>query len=272
MTLSPRIPLVGRLLRPGLNNTQRRVERLRAAVDRLISDRAPDLARRPPTRGSRTPLQDAELRYWVDAAAGRAGLPGPLWEVFGRWQRTRLFELADRLGLARGLSPGDPITGAMAQWCAEQRAVEIGPGPHPALAEARWRSAAAIDPLADSYRQEGLIPPHADRVVWVSAPGEAIPLASTSADLVICENCLDHVAVPTAVVGEMRRLLRPGGLAWVLVDVMDAADDLHPHPFSEASAPALFEGGGFEVAWAAVWDGHSHPNARGQWRALLRRK
>ncbi len=246
-----------RLVRAGFGPLSGRVGNAVKTVERLATP--------APAAGA----QD-ELRYWIDAAAGRAGLPGPLWETFGRWQRTRLFELGDRLGLASGLVPGEAITGPLAAWCARQRVVEIGPGPHPAVCEARWRSAIAVDPLADRYLEHGLVPPHADRVVWIDAPGERIPLASGSADLVICENCLDHVRSPEAVVREMRRLLREGGLVWVLVDMMDEGDELHPHPFDEARVRALFAAGGFEVQWAAVWDGHSHPRAHGQWRALLR--
>ena len=43
--------------------------------------------------------------------------------------------------------------------------VEIGPGPHPAVAEASWRSAVAVDPLADAYLAEGLAPEDAEHVV-----------------------------------------------------------------------------------------------------------
>lgn len=264
MPITATLPGVGRLLRPALSPLAGRASALVPEAESLARTWPSWLARTLELR-----RRDAELAYWVEAAAGRAGLPGPLWDVFGLWQRTRLFELADRLGFAEGLTPGGPIDGPMAAWCRSQRAVEVGPGPHPALAEATWRSATAVDPLADGYRARGLTPPHADRVVWLAATGEAVPLPGARTDLVICENCLDHVESPDAVVGEMRRLLRPGGLAWVLIDMMDEADDLHPHPFNEAGARALFQRHGFGVEWAAVWSGHSHPRAHGQWRALL---
>lgn len=155
-----------------------------------------------------------ELAYWAAVARGAdTEFPGDFRDTFGRWQRTRLYELADRLGLAGDFAPGEPITGRMAEWCAQRTAVEIGSGPYPAVAAARWRRAIAVDPLADGYVSEGLIPPEADRVAFLAAPGEAVPLPDAVADLVIVENCLDHVVSPPRVATEMARLLTPGGVA-----------------------------------------------------------
>lgn len=213
-----------------------------------------------------------ELAYWAAVVRGAdPGFPGDFRDTFGRWQRTRLYELAVRLGLAGDFAPGEPITGRMAEWCAQRTAVEIGSGPYPAVAAARWRRAIAVDPLADGYFAEGLIPPEADRVAFLASPGEAVPLPDAVADLVIAENCLDHVVSPPRVATEMARLLVPGGVAWVLVDVLDEPDDLHPHAMDETVARNLLEAAGLRLEWAEVWDGHSHPNARGQWRALLRK-
>lgn len=212
----------------------------------------------------------AELTYWARAGQGiEPSFQGELHEVFGRWQRTRLYELGGRLGLDRPFQPGETIIGPLAEWCARQRVVEIGGGPHPAVCEARWRSAVAVDPLADGYASEGLLPADNDRVVHLAAPGEAIPLPSGTADLVITENCLDHVVDPWAVLSEIVRLLRPGGHLWVLLDLMHYRDHLHPHPFTEASARSMFEMAGLRCIRADIWASHSHPNAFGQLRALL---
>lgn len=213
-----------------------------------------------------------ELTYWAAVARGAdPDFPGDFRETFARWQRTRLYELADRLALAGDFAPGEPIAGRMAEWCAQRTAVEIGSGPYPALAAARWRSAVAVDPLADGYFAEGLVPPEAERVAFLAAPGENVPLPDAVADLLIAENCLDHVVSPPRVATEIARLLVPGGLAWVLVDVLDKPDQLHPHAMDETNAQALLENAGLELVWGEVWDGHSHPLARGQWRALLRK-
>ncbi len=211
-----------------------------------------------------------ELTYWQRVGAGtEPSFEGELHEVFGRWQRTRLYELGGRLGLDRAFAPGEPITGPLADWCAQRRVLEIGGGPHPAVSETRWKSAVAADPLAEGYAAEGLLPSENDRVVHISAPGEAIPLPGGTIDLVIAENCLDHVMDPWKVLGEIHRLLVPGGHLWLLVDLMHHKDHLHPHPFTEASARDMLSKAGLEIVKADVWDAHSHPNAFGQLRALL---
>lgn len=210
-----------------------------------------------------------ELGYWIRASRNLDGeFEDSLGETFGRWQRIRLYELARCLGMAEGLEVGDPMRGAMGEWLARQRAVEIGGGPWPCVAAAAFASRVVIDPLADGYRAENLIAPEARDVVYLAAVGEAMPLPSGRTDLVITDNCLDHVQDPAAVAGEIARVLRPGGLLWLLVDVMDQGDELHPHPMSESKAARLLDEAGLTQRWGEVWDGHSHPRAKGQWRTL----
>ena len=52
---------------------------------------------------------------------------------------------------------------------------------------------------------------------------------------------------------------------------MDHADELHPHPMSETRAAQLLTSAGLTREWGEVWDGHSHPRAKGQWRTLWRK-
>jgi SAM-dependent methyltransferase len=210
-----------------------------------------------------------ELEYWSRASRNLHGeFEHGLEATFKRWQRIRLYELARCLEIHGGLEVGGPLVGPAGEWLAAQRAVEIGGGPWPCLAAAAFASATVVDPLAEGYRAEGLITPEAGRVRYLAAVGEAIPLASGETDLVVTDNCLDHVQDPAQVAREMARLLRPGGLLWLLVDVMDYSDELHPHPMSEAKAAALLTDAGLERRWGEVWDGRSHPRAKGQWRTL----
>lgn len=210
-----------------------------------------------------------ELLYWVRASQNLDNeFPESMGQTFGRWQRIRLYELARCLGMHQDLEVGAPMTGEMAGWLATQRAVEVGGGPWPCVAAGTFASAVVIDPLADGYHTENLITPEAGNAVYLAAVGEAMPLASAGTDLVITDNCLDHVQDPAAVAREMARVLRPGGLLWLLVDVMDHADELHPHPMSETRAARLLSDAGLVQRWGEVWDGHSHPKAKGQWRTL----
>ncbi|MCC6661687.1 MAG: class I SAM-dependent methyltransferase [Phycisphaerales bacterium] len=210
---------------------------------------------------------EEELGFWrwlVKTPEGRKKIGGAFEEVFGRWQRQRLLELGERLGLES--------EAALDAWCEGQSVVEIGAGPYPAVAAApAWRRAVAVDPLASGYAREGLLPEACDRVTYIEAPGEAVPLASGCADLVIIENALDHVADPEAVVAECRRLLRSGGLLWVLVDLSEHRDHMHPHPFSESRIRGLLTSGGFEMMHDRVSDHKSHPKAYGEYRGLLKK-
>ena len=54
------------------------------------------------------------------------------------------------------------------------------------------------------------------------APGEALPFADASFDLVLCRVAIPYMDVPRAV-GEMARVLRPGGRVWLV---------LHPPRFA----------------------------------------
>jgi ubiquinone/menaquinone biosynthesis C-methylase UbiE len=150
--------------------------------------------------------------------------------------------------------------------------VEIGAGPYPAAAAApAWGRAVAVDPLARAYVEEGLIPRSAAHITFVDAPGERVPLPAGIADLVIIENALDHVGDPGAVLREARRLLDgETGRLWLLVDLSEHTDRLHPHRFSEAGIRALLIESGFEAVSDRVSDHKSHPKAYGEYRGLLR--
>jgi SAM-dependent methyltransferase len=258
--------LVFRALRPAVEPHVREglaradgLERRLARVEELLEQIAGTTVDRDKHR--------EELAYWrwlIKTEAGRKSLHGPFEEVFGAWQRERLRELGSALGLA-----GDE---ALDEWCAQRSAVEIGAGPFPALAAApRWKRAVAVDPIARAYVEEGLVPAAAGHVTYLESPGERTPLPAGFADLVVIENALDHVSDPAAVLNEARRLLGAGGLLWVLVDLSEHSDHMHPHPFNEGRVRALLGAAGFEVVTDRVSDHKSHPKAYGEYRGLLRR-
>jgi ubiquinone/menaquinone biosynthesis C-methylase UbiE len=159
----------------------------------------------------------------------------------------------------------------MDEWCRGRDAVEIGGGPMPSIGFRPFRTRVAVDPLANAYVGERLVPASMAGVTHLSACGECLPLAPWSSDLVIVENCLDHTDDPARVMAEVRRVLRPGGRLWLLVDLMEHRDALHPSPMSEARISSLLAANGFVTVYREAWEGASHPMAKLQTRILAER-
>lgn len=259
MSLSDRIsralrPLAAKVMRPGVRGIHERLDRIERTLGVDVDD---------------AHKYASELHFWrwLIRQGGSQKQYGDSFEaVFGRWQRQRLIKLSEWLFLPVQGQPGD-----IDDWCAARSVVEIGAGPYPSVAAARkgWKRCVAVDPIAKGYSEEGLLPPAADRVVYIQAPGERIPLPAGFADLVINENCLDHVASPERVVAEMHRLLKAGGLLWFFVDLSHHRDHMHPHPMDETSIRALF--GSFSLVHAEVSAHKAHPEAYGSFRALFRK-
>ena len=208
-----------------------------------------------------------ELAFWHHSIKHDpiSAFHGPYEDIYGGWQRGRLEELREFLGLATWPD--------LEAWAASRSAIEIGPGPYPSISLLQWKRGIAVDPLVDAYVAEDLLPKrgHCDKLVLLASAAERIPLPGNSFDIMVAENCLDHVDDPGAVVAEVKRVLAPGGLFWLLVDLMEYRDHMHPNPFSEQSLTALLKQHGFEIVRHRVNDHKSHPNAYGEFRGLLRK-
>ena len=207
----------------------------------------------------------AELRYWVtlNAVPGfDPNVDGEMHDVFGKWQAARLRSLGRDLGMSSDAE--------LANWARGVRAVEFGGGPHPLVAEAAWRSAVSIDPLADGYEAERLLPPNRRGFVQIAAVAEDVPLPSGAADLVICHNALDHVDRPRSVLREAARLLAPGGMLWLIVDLRSTVDHMHPHVFDEQGLRTLIRACGFHTFREEVDNERaSSGDAAGEYRGLF---
>lgn len=285
---------LARLLRPGLVETEARLWRLETMILRrtggvwrggieggLVHDDPLDID------GVLAAKLREELTFWrrtVRIPGSHPAVQGAFEEVFGAWQRERLRELGEWLGM--------DDEAARAAWRRRQSVVEIGGGPYPAVAAAGggdggdggsgWRRAVVVDPLADGFAAEGLLPRNRDDFVYLCATGEYVPLPSGQFDLVICENCLDHANDPGKVLAEAWRLLRgraggdgtegASGLLWLLVDLMDHPDALHPQAMDEARIKGMVRDARFEVVRERVSGHKSHPEASGEYRGLLRKR
>jgi SAM-dependent methyltransferase len=270
-----------RAMRPGLLEVNQRLERLEAAIGELsprrfaiwrggLSGKAIDSAGRevPPV----TLKYRDELTFWEDCVrqGSMRSYGGPFEEVFKTWQTDRVRELGEFLGMKQ---PEGQFSPDLRAWCGQRSVVEVGAGPYPSIATIRWKRAVAIDPLADGYAAENLLPKnsHCDEVVYLASLGEAVPLPSGFADIVVLENCLDHVDDPRAVIRECARLLAAGGYMWLLVDLMEFRDHMHPNPFNETRLRELLRSEGFDPVRDRISDHKSHPQAYGEYRGLLRK-
>ncbi len=245
--------IAARLMRPGLSEVNERLARIEQTL-------AGNSAHATPAS-----KMEGEMQFWrwlVREGGDREKFGESFETMFGRWQRERLDQLARYLDLQ------DADIDA---WCATRAVVEIGSGPYPAAAAARngWRQAIAVDPLAKGYVEEGLVPDAASGIVFLESGGERIPLPASAFDLVIIENCLDHVEDPEGVVTEMLRLLRPGGLLWFFVDLSNHSDEMHPHPMNEKRVLNLLSA--FELVRGEVSENKAHPEAYGSYRGLFRK-
>ena len=215
------------------------------------------------------PAPPAPTPRWQQAQAYEAAW----WRQFeGTFNTGYLESLAGRV--ARAVSP--VLTVGL-----ETSVVEVGAGPVGVVAFLAAGRRVATDPLdasfeaAPAYR---VLREHARAggAEYVAAMGEALPFADATFDLYLTDNVLDHVQSPASALTEARRVLRPGGAAYVRVHVyhgwgravrraMETAviDRGHPHTFSQAGLVRTARAAGFEVVrqtrssfaerWVADW-------------------
>jgi ubiquinone/menaquinone biosynthesis C-methylase UbiE len=110
------------------------------------------------------------------------------------------------------------------------RVLDIGCGPRGSL---EWAVMAGqrigLDPLADAYRVFGTMQ-HA--TTYVKACSEAIPFIAAAFDVVASFNSLDHVDMLTLTLEELERVLAPGGLLLIIVEVNHEPTLTEPIAFS----------------------------------------
>jgi 2-polyprenyl-3-methyl-5-hydroxy-6-metoxy-1,4-benzoquinol methylase len=79
------------------------------------------------------------------------------------------------------------------------------------LAEAGAASVIGIDNCVDALREAAGRYPHR-QVRYLAADATTLPLAAGSLDLVVSFETIEHLREPARFLGEVRRVLRPGGL------------------------------------------------------------
>jgi SAM-dependent methyltransferase len=187
----------------------------------------------------------AELAFWLTVWAPRI-------RERGHWEdHTILGVDGDRIGTyeeqrrkeARARALRTPVlVGLPPTYLEGKVVVDIGPGTICMLEMSGAAEAYAIEPLADQYRQHGLLIDGDTPVTYFATGAEQIPLSSGYADVVVAFNSLDHVDDVSAAAREIHRVLRSGGVLLLNVELDHAPTEAEPHSLTEADVGALFPG------------------------------
>ena len=189
--------------------------------------------------------QQYERGFWESVAARIAkGASSQL-----DWYRWRAEQLALRLR-SLGL---EQLTEGRA------RVLEVGSGPVGVAGFFPAAERLAIDPLEPYYSSNATLTALRNPLVdYRLGSAEALPCESARYDLVIIENCIDHVRDVTAAMSELKRALSPSGTLYLTVNcrtkwgfVVHRAlsrlrvDAGHPHTFTPNRAQRLLRDNGF---------------------------
>lgn len=194
--------------------------------------------------------QEYEAEYW-DSAAHRIETGGSAELNWYGWRADQLEKRLNELELSR-VTKGESVV------------LEVGSGPVGLVSFFPAARKFAIDPLQSFYSsQRALTNPRSEDVTYIGGVGEALSLADSSCDLVIIENCIDHVKSVQGVMDELTRVLRPGGILYLTVNCRTVPgyyvhrvlstlqlDPGHPHTFTPTRIRELIERHGYEVLWS----------------------
>ena len=100
---------------------------------------------------------------------------------------------------------------------ADARVIEVGSGAHGLIFYFGPEQRFGVDPLAVSYGN--LFPRWQRCAQTIAAAGESLPFADRSFDVALCDNVVDHAESPQKIVGELARILVPGGLLYFTVNI-----------------------------------------------------
>ena len=242
---------------------QRSIARVPALVSRLRHHLGVLRWRYAPPAGAKG---TEELHWWQtrwDPAIREGGLQGPdTLELSGdaeiagtyegrRWQQARA-------EVRRVLREAEIDEDA---FFARKVVLDIGSGPlgFPDAVAEQAAVSVSVEPLAERFAEAGLLLD--SNAVYLNCGAERMPLRSSSVDVVVSRNNLDHVDDPVAVLAEVKRVLRPGGTFILNVDVDHTPTVTEPHTIDLARlhtwlAPLAIER---ERAWdhAHGHDGHA---------------
>lgn len=129
--------------------------------------------------------------------------------------------------------------------------LEVGCGPLGVAAASPVPHTIGLDPLAGRYVH--VYPLRQHRCQYVTAPGEAIPLAEACVDLAMCINALDHMCDPFQALQEIHRVLKPGGRFLLELHLHGETDAGHPTEFDLKGVKDLLARAQYRILHGTVW-------------------
>jgi len=155
---------------------------------------------------------ECEMKYWDKMFADDGGAEGM------RAKRMKEYEKMMTTKFSLDKSDFD-----------DKRILDIGPGPRGSLEWAdNARVRVGLDPIAERYMDIGIVE---QDMSYVMASSSAIPFPSNYFDFVVTLNALDHVEEMESTILEIQRVIRPGGMFLMLVDVQ--------HPYTPCEPQRL---------------------------------
>jgi len=124
----------------------------------------------------------------------------------------------------------------------EKVIVDVGCGPMGALHFFPQSAVKiGIDNLAFNYNQIFQVG-NKQNMKYISADAEYLPINSQCVDYIFCINSLDHVDKPNFVLDEFERILKPGGIVFLQVEIdKDQTNINEPHDFCTNNILNLFK-------------------------------
>ncbi|MFY7652354.1 MAG: class I SAM-dependent methyltransferase [Chitinophagaceae bacterium] len=116
--------------------------------------------------------------------------------------------------------------------------LDIGCGPRGSLEWANnTKERIGLDPLVNKYKSLGI---DKHKMSYVNAYVEEMPFANNYFDFISAFNSLDHVADIHLAVKEIKRVLKPGGLFLLIVDIHAMPTFTEPQTFTWQMANEYF--------------------------------
>lgn len=116
-----------------------------------------------------------------------------------------------------------PLSAMATRWC-QGDGLEIGASAHNSFGLRAKNVAPKDDEDFEFYKKAQIELCGEFSPVDIWAEGDSIPLECCSQDFIISSHCIEHMPDPVGAIREWYRLVRPGGIIYVVVPLRDALE------------------------------------------------